>query len=119
VNKTNAIMMSQNDGSKGHILVVGHVTRDIFKDRQQLGGAAAYAARAASAFGCRISLVTASPASSLLKPLQDDTHITLHRKKCHEFTTFILNHCGDRKELSLVSRAPDLTPADSRDRPEY
>jgi len=57
VNKTNAIMMSQNDGSKGHILVVGHVTRDIFEDRQQLGGAATYAARAASAFGCRISLV--------------------------------------------------------------
>ncbi len=51
-------------------------------------------------------------ASSLLKPLQDDTHITLHRKKCHEFTTFILNHSGGRRELSLVSRAPDLTPED-------
>jgi 1D-myo-inositol 3-kinase len=112
VNKTNTIMMSQDDTSKGHILVVGHVTRDIFEDRQQLGGGATYAARAASAFGCRISLVTASPASSLLKPLQDDTHITLHRKKCHEFTTFILNHCGGRRELSLVSRAPDLTPED-------
>jgi len=57
VNKTNAIMMSRDDSSKGHILVVGHVTRDIFEDRQQLGGAATYAARAASAFGCRISLV--------------------------------------------------------------
>ena len=116
MNKTNTIMMSQDDTSKGHILVVGHVTRDIFEDRQQLGGAAAYAARAASAFGCRISLVTSSPASSLLKPLQDDTHITLHRKKCHKFTTFILNHFGARRELSLVSRAPDLTPEDI---PEY
>ena len=47
MNKTNTIMMSQNDTSKGHILVVGHVTRDIFEDRQQLGGAATYAARAA------------------------------------------------------------------------
>jgi 1D-myo-inositol 3-kinase len=112
VNKTNTIMMSQDDTSKGHILVVGHVTRDIFEDRQQLGGGATYAARAASAFGCRISLVTTSPTSSLLKPLQDDTHITLHRKKCQEFTTFILNHCGGRRELSLVSRAPDLTPED-------
>ena len=112
MNKTNAIMMSQDDSSKGHILVVGHVTRDIFEDRQQLGGGATYAAQAASAFGCRISLVTASPASSLLKPLQDDRHITLHRKKCHEFTTFILNRCGVRRELSLVSRAPDLTPED-------
>jgi len=109
-------MMSQDDTSKGHILVVGHVTRDIFEDRQQLGGAATYAARAASAFGCRISLVTSSPASSLLKSLQDDTHITLHRKKCHKFTTFILNHFGARRELSLVSRAPDLTPEDI---PEY
>ena len=43
MNKTNAIMMSQDDSSKGHILVVGHVTRDIFEDRQQLGGAATYA----------------------------------------------------------------------------
>ncbi len=57
MNKTNAIMMSQNDSLKGHILVVGHVTRDIFEDRQQLGGAATYAVQAASAFGCRISLV--------------------------------------------------------------
>jgi hypothetical protein len=57
VNKTNTIMMSRDDSSKGHILVVGHVTRDIFEDRQQLGGAATYAARASSAFGCRISLV--------------------------------------------------------------
>ena len=116
MNKTNTIMMSQDDSSKGHILVVGHVTRDIFEDRQQLGGGATYAARAASAFGCRISLVTSSPASSLLKPLQDDTRITLHRKKCHELTTFILNHFGARRELSLVSRAPDLTPEDI---PEY
>jgi len=106
------MMVSQDDTPKGHILVVGHVTRDIFEDRQQLGGSATYAARAAAAFGYRVSLVTASPASSLLKPLQDDTHITLHRKKCHEFTTFILNYCGDRRELSLVSRAPDLTPED-------
>ncbi len=44
MNKTNAIMMSRDDSSKGHILVVGHVTRDIFEDRQQLGGAATYAA---------------------------------------------------------------------------
>ena len=57
MNKTNTIMMSRDDSSKGHILVVGHVTRDIFEDRQQLGGAATYAARAASEFGCRISLV--------------------------------------------------------------
>jgi len=112
VNKTNTIMMSQDDTSKGHILVVGHVTCDIFEDRQQLGGGATYAARAASAFGCRISLVTASPASSLLKSLQNDPNITLHRKKCQEFTTFTLNHCGARRELSLVSRAPDLTPED-------
>ncbi len=34
MNKTNTIMMSQDDTSKGHILVVGHVTRDIFEDRQ-------------------------------------------------------------------------------------
>jgi len=57
VNKTNAIMMSRDDSSKEHILLVGHSTRDIFEDRQQLGGGAAYATRAASAFGCRISLV--------------------------------------------------------------
>ncbi len=50
-------MMSRDDSSKGHILVVGHVTRDIFGGRQQLGGAATYVAQAASAFGCRISLV--------------------------------------------------------------
>ncbi len=112
MNKINPIVMSPDDSSKGHILVVGHVTRDIFKNRQQLGGSAAYAAQAASAFGCRISLVTASPESSLLKPLQDDTHITLHRKKCHEFTTFTLNHRNGFRELSLVSRAPDLTPED-------
>ena len=79
MNKTNTIMMSQDDSSKGHILVVGHVTRDIFEDRQQLGGAATYAARAASAFGCRISLVTASPASSLLRSVLWDPGGSLKR----------------------------------------
>lgn len=106
------MISSQNEKSGRDVLVVGHVTRDIFSDHEQLGGAAAYASRAASAFGYRTALVTASPLSPLLKPLQDDAYITLYHRQCQEFTTFTINYTGSRRELSLINRAPDLSPDD-------
>lgn len=112
VDNINADIDSQSDISRMQLLVVGHVTCDIFENHQQLGGAGAYAARTAAAFSYRTFLVTASPDSPLLKPLQDDINITIHHKKCSEFTTFSLNNGGTQRILSLISRAPDLTPED-------
>ncbi len=43
-----------------HVLIVGPVTVDIFDDRVATGGAAAYAARCAAAFGFRAQILTAA-----------------------------------------------------------
>jgi len=112
VDNNNEDIDTQSDISGMQLLVAGHVTCDIFANHQQLGGTGAYAARAASAFGCRTFLVTASPDSPLLKPLQDDNNIAIHQKKCSEFTTFSLNNRGRQRILSLIKRAPDLIPED-------
>src|SRR4051794_13231043 len=51
------------------LLVLGHVTRDEIDGDVRLGGAAAFAARAAVALGVETALVTAAPPAS---PLLDE-----------------------------------------------
>ena len=43
-------------------LVIGHATRDLGGDSFGIGGTAAYAARTASALGCRVGLITSADA---------------------------------------------------------
>ncbi|MBI5507685.1 MAG: carbohydrate kinase [Deltaproteobacteria bacterium] len=95
------------------ILIVGHVTRDLVRGEERLGGAAAFAARAAVIFGMRSALVTAAPEGMpLLKPLYDEPLIDIYLKPAPLPTTFTLDYSGKTRKIGLVARAPSLTPAD-------
>jgi 1D-myo-inositol 3-kinase len=95
------------------LLVIGHVTRDEIDGNIRLGGAASFAARAATALGFRVALVTAAPPQS---PLLDELHaaegLVLHLVPSTQITTFILNYDGPRRRLVLGAAAPPLVPAD-------
>jgi sugar/nucleoside kinase (ribokinase family) len=43
-------------------LVIGHATRDLRRDAYRIGGTVAYAARTASALGCRVGVITSADA---------------------------------------------------------
>jgi len=43
-------------------LVIGHATRDLSRDSFRIGGTVAYAARTASALGCRVGVITSASA---------------------------------------------------------
>ena len=98
--------------SSPHILVIGHVTCDIIGGDERLGGAASFASRAAAALGYRTILVTAAPSHALLQPLLENPRITLHRKNCSDFTTFVLDYSDPQRRLYLSSQAPPLLPND-------
>ena len=95
------------------VLIAGHVTRDVFGDRMLLGGAAAFAARAASCLGLRACVVTSAPAKfSLLGPLRADPRLDLVRVHSPAETTFHLTYGPQGRSLAVSSRARDLTLAD-------
>jgi hypothetical protein len=94
------------------ILVIGHVTRDIIGGEERLGGAAAYVARALSARGMDVALVTRSPDDPLLKPLATDPRIRLHLLPSESFTTFRHYHTQGERRLVLETCAADITVAD-------
>jgi 1D-myo-inositol 3-kinase len=95
------------------LVVVGHVTRDLVRGEERLGGAATFAARAAASFGLRCGLVTAAPEGlALLSPLFDESNLTVALKATSEVTTFELDYSGPKRRVRLVSRAPNLTPDD-------
>ena len=109
------------------LLVVGHVTRDLYiggpryitaQERRDgtLGGSAAFASRAAARLGVRTTLVTAAPDGfGLLSSLETDPLVRLVRRPSSEPTTFCLDYSGPHRRLTLQGRAPDLVPADIPD----
>lgn len=98
--------------SSSPILVVGHVTRDLIGGEKRLGGAAAYVARALSARGLEVALVTRAPDDPLLLPLSSDPRIRLHRLASDTITTFRHDFEDGRRRLRLTARAAALTAAD-------
>lgn len=95
------------------LLVVGHVAEDHISGERRLGGAAAFAARAACALGVRTALLTAAPADfRLLRPLLDDPRLRLVRAEADAPTTFELDYSGPARRIRLLRRAPDLRPED-------
>src|SRR5687768_15316809 len=72
-----------------HLLVLGHVTRDLFGSEARLGGAAAFAARAAVLLGIDTALVTvAPPRAAELEPLRQLTGLQLAVAPSEHITTF-------------------------------
>lgn len=91
------------------VAVLGHVTRDLIGGETRLGGAASYAARVASALGCRTTVVTtAPPGDALLKPLVDDANIELHVQPSPVMTTFELCYQDGARTLRLCERASNI-----------
>ncbi len=94
------------------ILVIGHVTRDFIGGEERLGGGAAYVARALSARGTDVALVTSAPDDPLLKPIATDPRIRLHRLPSESFTTFDHRYTDGRRQLTLEEHAASITAAD-------
>lgn len=95
--------------SSSDLLVVGHVTRDLIGGRERLGGAAAYAARAASEQGLVVDLVTSAPSDfALLDPLLADPRVRPTILPASEPTTMALTYAGGTRTIHLRGRAPDI-----------
>ncbi|MEE8583232.1 MAG: DUF4202 family protein [Acidobacteriota bacterium] len=92
--------------------MIGHVTRDLIGGEERLGGGAAYVARALSACGMDVALVTSAPDDRLLQPIATDPRIRLHRLPSESFTT-LDHHCtAGQRQLTLVESAANITAAD-------
>lgn len=92
------------------LLVLGHVTRDLFGERSRLGGAASFAAQAAVLLGIDTALVTvAPPRAPELDALRALPGLRLAVAPSEHLTTFGLEYCGGRRRLSLLDRARPLT----------
>ncbi len=94
------------------ILVIGNVTRDLIGGEERLGGAAAYVARALSAHGMDVALVTRAPDDPFLKPLSTDPRIRLHLLPSESFTTFHHHFTEGQRRLGLEACAANITAAD-------
>src|SRR4051794_35906379 len=91
------------------LLVLGHVTRDEIAGEVRLGGAAAFAARAAVALGLETALVTvAPPTSPLLRELFALPRLALHVAPSETITTFALDYRGPRRRLVQSATARPL-----------
>jgi 1D-myo-inositol 3-kinase len=95
------------------LLVVGHVTCDEFAGTTRLGGAAAFAARAAALLGVRTALVTAAPLDHpLLGELKTTPNLELGCRSSPDITTFAIDYQGPRRRLVQRARAAPLIPED-------
>lgn len=95
------------------LLVVGHVTRDLFGGDIRLGGSASFAARAAATLGIRTALVTAAPADfALLEPLRALPQLSVHVVPSPEPTCFELDYSGPHRQLVMRSTARPLHAQD-------
>ena len=92
------------------VVIVGALTIDVFPDHTAAGGAVAYAARTAAAFGERAGILTVAAADADLAPLAShDVRVV----GSGATLTFAHSHVDDRRELRLLSRPPrPLTFAD-------
>jgi hypothetical protein len=94
------------------LLVLGHVTRDRFGSETRLGGAAAFAARAATLLGIDTALVTIAPPSA---PELGELGLPAERVVAlpsDTITTFALEYSGEERELWLHARARPLVASD-------
>jgi sugar/nucleoside kinase (ribokinase family) len=95
------------------LLVLGHVTRDLFGAETRLGGAASFAARAAALLGVETALVTvAPPAAPELAALQGLPGLSLELLPSETITTFALEYSGEQRRLALLERARPLVASD-------
>ena len=94
------------------ILVIGHVTRNLIRGEERLGGAAAYVARALSTRGMDVALVTRAPDDPLLEPLANDPRIRLHLLPSESFTTFRHHFTEGQRRLGLEACAANITADD-------
>ncbi|MFQ5994853.1 MAG: PfkB family carbohydrate kinase [Acidiferrobacterales bacterium] len=79
----------------------------------RLGGAASFAALAATVLGYRPTVITAAPPEDdLLAALKQEEAIDLRIKPCAEPTTFQLDYAADARRLRLLNRAPTLQSED-------
>jgi len=97
------------------LLILGHVTRDLFgaASPPRLGGAAAFAARAAALLGIETKLVTVAPdAAPELDELRRLPGLELAVASSDRITTFGHEYVAARRQLSLVERARPLVASD-------
>ena len=97
---------------RNRVLVVGHVTRDLIESEARLGGAAAYVAKALSACGMDVALVTRAPDDPLLKPLATNPRIRLHLLPAESFTTFRHHYTEGQRRLGLEACTAGITAND-------
>ena len=97
-------------GRSPRLLVLGHVTRDLFGSEARLGGAAAFAAQAAVLLGIDTALVTVAPLRAPeLEPLRRLAALQLAVAPSEHITTFGIEYRAGERELSLLERARSLT----------
>lgn len=87
-------------------LVIGHLTRDLRPDGDQLGGTAVYAALTARAFGLRVGIVTAF--GDDLPPLPSLDGLYLQGYTGGNTTTFENRVTGQRREQVIHNRGEHL-----------
>lgn len=99
--------------SRPTLLVLGHVTRDRFGDETRLGGAAAFAARAATLLGIDTALLTIAPPSAPeLAELRVLPRERVSVLPSDTITTFALEYSGEERALWLHTRARPLVASD-------
>lgn len=95
------------------VLIVGHVTRDLMGQRELLGGAAAFAAQAASCLGMRAAMVTSAPDPfALMQPLRLDPALDVTCVQAEQETTFEVSYPATGRQLRVLARARDVRLAD-------
>lgn len=96
--------------TRPRVVIVGALTVDVFPDRTATGGAVAYAARTAAAFGERAGILTVAAADADLTPLAShDVQVVASDATL----SFAHSHVHGRRELRLLSRPSNpLTFAD-------
>ena len=95
------------------LLVVGHVARDFVGGEERVGGAASFAALAASRMGLTVGLVTSTAAGDdILDAFASHPAIALHNIESAATTTFELDYSGPDRRVRLLARAHDVAVAD-------
>jgi 1D-myo-inositol 3-kinase len=91
------------------LLVLGHVTRDVFGAETAAGGAATFAGLAGALFGLETAVVTVAPPDAPeLAVLRGVKNLSLHIAPDNVMTTFGHEHVGGRRKLSLLACARPL-----------
>jgi 1D-myo-inositol 3-kinase len=91
------------------LLVLGHVTRDVFAAEVRTGGAATFAGLAGALLGFETAVVTVAPPDAPeLGALEGVQNLSLHVAPDDVITTFGHEQVGGRRRLSLLACARPL-----------